>query len=171
MKCKTTPFGATVLWAYTHPGQMVNEQDYPYLNMNTNLTCPKDIKKFKSNATVLDALNDFFCDEEKLKHLVVKYGAVETGMFSNDESFHQHRTGEIYQSCSSKNLTHSVVVVGYGVENEVPFWKVKNSWGTNWGDKGFFRIIRGRGECGIGTTCTVAKCGESLNNNHTSKAV
>jgi len=46
---------------------------------------------------------------------------------------------------------HAVLVVGYGVEqgtNE-PYWIVKNSWGTRWGEQGYFRIRRGTDECGI----------------------
>ena len=47
---------------------------------------------------------------------------------------------------------HGVKVVGYGVENSVPYWLVQNSWTTTWGDGGFFKIRRGvpdGGECGI----------------------
>jgi len=44
---------------------------------------------------------------------------------------------------------HAVEFVGYGTENGVAFWKVKNSWGAAWGEKGYFRIIKGTDDCGI----------------------
>ena len=46
---------------------------------------------------------------------------------------------------------HAVVVVGYGTDAETgeDYWTVKNSWGTTWGEQGYFRIRRGTDECGI----------------------
>lgn len=44
---------------------------------------------------------------------------------------------------------HAVTLVGYGTEEGIDFWKIQNSWGPDWGEKGFFKIKRGVNECGI----------------------
>ncbi len=38
---------------------------------------------------------------------------------------------------------HAVKVVGWGIFNGTKYWHVANSWGTDWGEDGFFRIKRG----------------------------
>jgi C1A family cysteine protease len=59
----------------------------------------------------------------------------------------------IFQGECGTALNHGVNVVGYGVEDGTMFYIVRNSWGTGWGDKGYFRVIRslsaGPGICGI----------------------
>ena len=44
---------------------------------------------------------------------------------------------------------HAITIVGFGVEDGVDYWTVKNSWGPFWGDNGYFRILRGVDEVGI----------------------
>ena len=44
---------------------------------------------------------------------------------------------------------HAVKILGWGTDNGTPYWLVANSWDTDWGESGFFRIRRGHNECGI----------------------
>lgn len=50
-------------------------------------------------------------------------------------------------------LDHGVVVVGYGSEHGEDYWIVRNSWGTDWGEEGYFRLRRNvadhGGKCGV----------------------
>ena len=67
--------------------------------------------------------------------------------------------GGIYAGCSSSPATnHVVAVVGYGTDNGVDYWLVKNSWGSEWGEKGYIRIKRGKKMCGIGKALVTVTC-------------
>ena len=49
------------------------------------------------------------------------------------------------------DLDHAVVAVGYNTEGPVPYYIVRNSWGTDWGENGYINleIIEGEGTCGV----------------------
>jgi C1A family cysteine protease len=72
-----------------------------------------------------------------------------------DGSDWQFYSGGVLTDACGVNLDHGVLVVGYGTDaTQGDYWKVKNSWGPDWGDAGFIRIGRGskfdaNGECGI----------------------
>ena len=56
-------------------------------------------------------------------------------------------------------LRHAVTIVGFGEDGGQRWWKVKNSWGENWGESGFLRMARdGAGHCGLGAHISVAVC-------------
>jgi len=50
-----------------------------------------------------------------------------------------------------EKVDHSVVLTGWGYDEEkkTKFWILQNSWGDNWGENGFFKMIRGEDHCGI----------------------
>ena len=67
----------------------------------------------------------------------------------------QDYTGGIYEDKTGINTTNHVVsVVGWGVEDGVKYWKVRNSWGSYWGEEGYYRQVRGTNNIAIESNCT-----------------
>lgn len=86
--------------------------------------------------------------EEAMKADLSRHGSIVASFTVYDDflaykgGIYRHLTGGIAGG-------HAVRIVGYGVENGTKYWTVANSWSTNWGEKGYFRILRGTNECGI----------------------
>ncbi|XP_049858108.1 cathepsin B [Schistocerca gregaria] len=79
---------------------------------------------------------------------IMKNGPVE-GAFTVYEDFVHYKSG-VYQHVSGVALGgHAIKIIGWGVLDDTPYWLVANSWNSDWGDGGFFRIKRGSNECGI----------------------
>jgi C1A family cysteine protease len=72
-----------------------------------------------------------------------------------DTRYFQSYSGGILDSSScGTNLDHAVEIIGYGTENGMDYWNVRNSWGSSWGENGYVRIkrtssINDPGICGI----------------------
>jgi len=79
---------------------------------------------------------------------IMQFGPIEAA-FTVYADFLQYKSG-VYQHVTGDELGgHAIKIIGWGVENNVPYWMISNSWTTYWGDKGFFKILRGSDECGI----------------------
>ena len=50
----------------------------------------------------------------------------------------------------------TAIVIGWGTENGIDYWKIKNSWGADWGDNGYVKIKRGT--CSITFVVAALKC-------------
>ena len=56
----------------------------------------------------------------------------------------------MYQRVTDDHVTRGAVkLIGWGVEDGVSYWLAANSWNKNWGENGYFKILRGSNECEI----------------------
>lgn len=135
-------------------GGIDTEKSYPYTAQDG--TC-------HFNASFVGAKISGFEDvpagsESALKAALNKAGPVSVAIDAAHQSFQFYSSG-IYDEpeCSSQFLDHGVLAVGYGREKYVgkPYWIVKNSWSTGWGDKGYIKMIRNKNnQCGIATSAS-----------------
>ncbi|CAE7400406.1 CTSB [Symbiodinium sp. KB8] len=79
---------------------------------------------------------------------IYQYGAV-TAAFSVYEDFLSYKSG-VYKHVTGSMLGgHAISIIGWGTESGTDYWLVRNSWNTDWGANGYFKIARGVDECGI----------------------
>jgi len=72
-----------------------------------------------------------------------------------DASTWQYYNGGVITSGCGDSLDHCVQLVGYATSSQnVDFWSVRNSWGSDWGENGYLRVQRANDECGIGDEVT-----------------
>eukprot|EP00658_Telonema_sp_P-2_P031949 TRINITY_DN2378_c0_g1_i4.p1 TRINITY_DN2378_c0_g1~~TRINITY_DN2378_c0_g1_i4.p1 ORF type:complete len:354 (+),score=62.93 TRINITY_DN2378_c0_g1_i4:174-1235(+) len=57
---------------------------------------------------------------------------------------------------SNCSLHHAIAIVGWGEDDGVQYWEVRNSWGNFWGEDGFMRVEMGKNVIGIETDCSFA---------------
>lgn len=134
-------------------GEALHENSYPYAGTASTYKCPTKNSTYDSGYKVSKALVDYNCNETKLMDLVSTYGAVVTAIYASQPGFSNY-AGGVYTGCTSKATDHAVSVVGYGTDSVYgPYWKIKNSWGPSWGEKGYVRMQRNTKMCGIASVC------------------
>nr|XP_023024669.1 cathepsin L-like proteinase [Leptinotarsa decemlineata] len=123
------------------------EESYPYKSIETvcQYDASKTILKIKGYKNVTTS-------EEGLRKAVGTIGPISIAM--NADPLQLYFGGILSGRGCTDELDHGVLAVGYGEVSQssgnTKFWKVKNSWGDYWGEKGYFRIKRDANNlCGI----------------------
>ena len=102
-------------------------------------------------------------NEEIIKQILYEKGPLSVLLDATQLQFYKggiwdgHISGPPAAGCKKQEMNHAVLLVGYGEEEDTPFWIVKNSWGQSWGEQGYFRIVRGANTCGIANEVTTSQ--------------
>jgi len=139
-----------IRWVFLNGG-ITDEATLPYLADTSRKTVCE-------NPNPVAGTTDDICgttsyngpDALLLAGAILDKGPVTVGIDAGGIEF-QLYSGGVYSSsaCSARKINHAVTTVGYGNQDSMDFWTVKNSWGTGWGLSGYILMERGVNMCGI----------------------
>ncbi|KAL5559083.1 hypothetical protein UlMin_035294 [Ulmus minor] len=130
-------------------GGIDSEEDYPYKGVDG--TC--DTYRKNAKVVTIDGYEDVPINDEKALQKAVANQPVAVAIEGGGRAFQLYSSGVFTGRCGT-SLDHGVTAVGYGVENGLAYWIVRNSWGSSWGEAGYIRMERNlensnTGKCGI----------------------
>jgi len=133
-------------------GGLESDAKYPYTARDGKCKFDKTLVVAKISACTYIGK-----DEDLIKDTLFQTGPLSIGINAADMQFYSSGIDNPKKSkCNPSQLDHGVLLVGYGTESNTPYWIIKNSWGSGWGEKGYYRIVRGKGACGMNTYVTTA---------------
>jgi C1A family cysteine protease len=122
-------------------GHFNSETDYPYIGQDG------DCQYISSSplTTIISYIKTSANDENDLLNGVYTFGPAGVSIDASWTSFQLYVSG-VYDepSCSNTSHDHVVLVTGWGIDGSIPYWIVKNSWGLDWGEKGYVRMSRNK---------------------------
>ncbi|MDD5779011.1 MAG: C1 family peptidase [Candidatus Thermoplasmatota archaeon] len=137
--------GWNAFWAYSYiqrSGGAITESCFPY-QANDNVPCDDKCGDWRRQLIPITRYGSLRSPErEELKAALIDHGPLvaEMAVMSGFGSY----TGGVYEHPgeeTTSDINHQVVIVGY--DDQQGCWIVKNSWGPEWGEDGYFRIAYG----------------------------
>ncbi|PWA55285.1 papain family cysteine protease [Artemisia annua] len=131
-------------------GGLQKEEDYPYTGKDG--TCHFDKSKIAASVANFSVVST---DEDQIAANLVKNGPLAIGI---NAAWMQTYIGQVScpYICSKQKMDHGVLLVGYGSAGyaplrfkDKPYWIIKNSWGADWGEEGYYKLCSGYNACGM----------------------
>jgi len=126
----------------------MSEAIYPYQPVGG--TCQYDVNNSYQNIQVTGAVQVGRDSVAALQSALASQ-PIAVSIEADTLVFQSYTSGVLDSTACGTTLDHAVLAVGYGVENGINYWLVKNSWGTSWGENGYIKLaaVEGEGICGV----------------------
>lgn len=130
-------------------GGLEYQNDYPYKAQQQLCLYDRGLAR-----VAVKSANRLPQDEEMIAQYVMQHGPVVMGINSDDmQHYHSGVSHPSNDQCKRNRINHYVLAVGFGTTddllNPLPYWIIKNSWGVEFGEVGYYYIYRGDNSCGV----------------------
>ena len=125
------------------------ESEYKYTGVDG--TCKEDNLIPKSKTPVKKISDYIMLREDVMGEEImaaIQEAPVSVAIDASSSAFQFYSKG-VVSNCRNYELNHGVAVVGYGSESGKEYFLIKNSWGKDWGDKGFIKLSVFGNNCGV----------------------
>uniref|UniRef100_A0A3B5BAS8 Cathepsin W n=1 Tax=Stegastes partitus TaxID=144197 RepID=A0A3B5BAS8_9TELE len=133
-------------------GGLETETDYSYTGQKQRC----DFTTGKVAAYINSSL-ELSKDEKEIAAWLAENGPISVALNAFAMQFYRKGVSHPLKIfCNPWMIDHAVLMVGYGQRKGIPFWAIKNSWGEDYGEQGYYYLYRGSGACGINKMCSSA---------------
>ncbi|KAI7801612.1 cathepsin F [Triplophysa rosa] len=133
-------------------GGIETETDYSYTGHKQN--CDFSTGKV---AAYINSSVELPSDEKEIAAWLAENGPVSAALNAFAMQFYRKGVSHPLKIfCNPWMIDHAVLLIGYGERNGIPYWAIKNSWGEDYGEQGYYYLYRGSRLCGINKMCSSA---------------
>jgi len=153
--CDTTDNGCSGGWPYNAyqfvitEGGLETDANYPYTAQNGNCNFQSNLVAVTISSWKYATTNS---DETTLQSNLVSWGPLSVCV--DAEPWQDYTGGIMMAADCGSSIDHCVQLVGYDMTQSTPFWIVRNSWGTDWGENGYIRLQYGQDTCAVADVAT-----------------
>jgi len=132
-------------------GGLEDESNYPYTGEDGNCNFNQADVAVSISSWKYGTTNS---DETTMMNNLVAIGPLSICVYA--EPWQEYTGGVLMASDCQGQIDHCVQLVGYDMTQSTPFWSVRNSWGTDWGESGYIRLQYGQDTCNCADEVTTA---------------
>merc|ERR1712014_251020 len=108
-------------------GGLESESKYPYVGTRGG----KCQQQKADELVFISSWKQISTDEQQIAAALIQYGPLSIGINAGPMQWYMGGIADPWSILSN------------------PYWTIRNSWGASWGEKGYYRIVRGKGKCGL----------------------
>lgn len=140
------------VYSYMLTNGIDSQSSYPFTN--NKRSCNFDSDRSVTNIRKMVKIRKG--DERALTYALATVGPIGIGI--DFRGLKDHQSGTHYQPQCADKYDHVILAVGYGTDDDGDYYIIKNNWGPDWGDGGFFKMARNRdNNCGIANHASFPK--------------